>query len=79
MYAAMRMRVRRYEMEDAELKYEVATFKAIVINFDFKSIIKECGWLKTIWGYDIFLNKVPLLKSLVMANVIVWALIILAR
>ena len=59
-------------------KVEVS-FKAIQITFDFKDIIREIGWMKTIWGYDIFLNKVPLLKSLVLANIIVWVFLILAR
>ena len=66
-------------MEDTELKYEVGTFRAILITFDFKSIIREIGWLKTIWGYDIFMNGVPLLKTLVLANVIAWVIMFLVR
>ena len=66
-------------MKNAELKFEPVSVRAFSINFDFKSIVKEYGWLRTIWGYDIFLNRVPFLKSLVMANVIVWVVMMIVR
>ena len=66
-------------MDKAELKFDPVQFRAIQITFDFEPIIREIGWMKTIWGYDIFLNKVPLLKSLVLANVIMWLIMFLVR
>lgn len=32
-------------------------------------------WLWLAWGYDIFLHEIPFLKSLVLANVLVWLLL----
>lgn len=29
-------------------------------------------WFYLIWGFDIFFHKVPFLKSIVLANIIVW-------
>ena len=59
---------------------EPVDFRAISIRFDFGSILSVRGWksrLNVVWGYDIFLNGVPLLKSLVLANVIVWVVLFL--
>ena len=51
---------------------------AVSIDFDFPRQVKEYGYLKTIWGYDIFLNGVPFLKTLVLLNIVasvlVWVL-----
>jgi hypothetical protein len=46
-----------------------------VIEWNFREVVDEFGILKTIWGYDIFLNGVPFLKSIVLANVIVWIIL----
>ena len=55
------------------------TFRAFYIKINWKGLIREIGWLKTLWGYDIFLGNVPFLKSLVLANVIVWLILFLVR
>ena len=68
----------RFPKEDEMKDTKTGSVSAIVINFDFPSLIKEYGYLKAIWGYDIFLNGVPFLKTLVLlnivANVAIWLL-----
>ena len=29
-------------------------------------------WLAALWGFDIFVHEIPFMKSIVLANVIVW-------
>ena len=31
-------------------------------------------WLNFIWGFDIFIYKIPFMKTLILANIIVWLL-----
>lgn len=33
------------------------------------------GFWKTLWGWDIWFDKIPFLKCLVLTNIIVWILI----
>jgi len=62
--------------ENTSITEDITSVRAMSIEFDWKSIIKEIGLLKTIWGYDIFLNGVPFLKTLVLLNIIVWIVLI---
>jgi len=32
-------------------------------------------WLNFIWGFDIFIYKIPFMKTLILANIIIWWLI----
>lgn len=29
-------------------------------------------WLNFIWGFDIFIYKIPFMKTLILANIIIW-------
>ena len=29
-------------------------------------------WLTVLWGFDIFIQEIPFMKSIVLANIIVW-------
>jgi len=31
-------------------------------------------WLNFIWGFDIFIYKIPFMKTLILANIIIWLL-----
>lgn len=49
-------------------------WRAVDIHAPIQSI-KEIGFLTWFWGTDIFINDVPLLKCMVVANVVVWILV----
>ena len=68
------------ERKNSEAKGEYIELKyitAIRIDYDFQPMIAEYGWLKVIWGYDIFFNGVPVLKTLVLADIIALVVILL--
>lgn len=46
-------------------------FKAVELRFN-EAFAKDIGILRFIWGADIFLGPVPFLKSIILANVLVW-------
>jgi len=35
---------------------------------------KKIGWLRGLWGLDIWINDVPVVKALVVANIVIWML-----
>ena len=45
--------------------------RAIQINYN-KEALKKFGILRLLWGADIFIHNVPVLKSFLLANIIVW-------
>jgi len=34
-------------------------------------------WINALWGLDVFIHKVPLLKTIILSNIIVWILLFL--
>jgi hypothetical protein len=50
----------------------VGKYRAIEITVD-KSLYRIGIW-KVLWGTDIFINNLPIIKLLITANVIVWAI-----
>ena len=51
------------------------TWRAMEINFVGEDMIKMFGLWQLFWGTDIFINKVPFLKLLILANIIVWVML----
>jgi hypothetical protein len=51
-------------------KYRVLEIKILPYN------IKQYGIWRVIWGTDIFINDVPFLKCIVLANILVWLAVI---
>lgn len=56
----------------------LCSIKALYIRFergkiDKMPLFKALGYL--LWGYDIFLNKVPFLKLVILCNIIVWLIL----
>ena len=50
------------------------SFKMIKIDLEFKpKNISELFWM--VWGFDIFMNNIPFLKTIIVANIIVWSLL----
>ena len=50
-------------------------FRAVQFNF---SKDNDIGWketLKILWGFDIWMENVPIVKVLIFANIIVWLLL----
>ena len=56
-------------------KVKITEFRAIEVNIP-ASVMKELGFFKTLWGTDIFINDIPMIKLMILANIIVWNLII---
>lgn len=49
-----------------------------LLRLDFTSeAVREHGWLDVLWGFDIFLGEIPFMKSLILANIIVWVILFL--
>jgi len=46
--------------------------RAIDIKVPFSSMRKEFGFWRALWGMDVFINDIPVLKSMIAANIIVW-------
>lgn len=54
-------------------------WRAIVIRPDINTI-KRFGVWEVFWGTDIFLGPMPFLKSIVLANILVWiAFVVVSR
>jgi len=49
------------------------------ITLPMKDAVKELGIWRVLWGTDIFINKIPLLKSIVFGNILVWILLFVTR
>ncbi len=47
------------------------TYRAIDIKMPI-NIAKEFGIWRTIWGTDIFINGIPILKLIALANLVMW-------
>ena len=50
------------------------TYRAVEIRVELRSMIKEFGLWQVFWGTDIFIGRIPFMKLLVLANIIVWIL-----
>ena len=37
--------------------------------------IQKIGWLRFLWGADIWIEGLPVLKLLILANIIVWLIL----
>jgi len=61
-----------------EREIEISSYRAIQIRFD-RGFVETVGWRKAIWGLDIWMNNVPILKSLIAANILVWIILWFAR
>ena len=48
-------------------------FRAIDIRLTAETR-KEIGWLRGLWGLDIWINDLPVLKALVVVNIMIWML-----
>jgi len=61
----------------AKAKKPNKIYRAININVggDNSNLIREFGLWKFIWGTDIFINGLPFMKCLVLANIVVWVII----
>lgn len=40
-----------------------------------KYALKEFGIWKTFWGTDVFVQGIPLIKAMIVANVLIWILL----
>ena len=52
--------------------------RAIQINYN-GGEVKKLGLLNVIWGADIFIHNIPVLKSFLLANVIVWIAMLVTK
>jgi len=53
-------------------------YRAIDIDMPF-SAVKEWGLWRVLWGTDVFINNIPVLKFIVLANFVVWLIMWLAN
>ena len=44
-----------------------------------REAVRKYGWARAIWGVDIWVNGIPLIKVGIAANLLAWALLWLAR
>lgn len=51
-------------------RMEVTSFRTIDITI----VSGKAPWWKYVWGADIWINNVPILKTLVGCNILVWLL-----
>ena len=52
-------------------------FKALQINLKSPVRIREWWWF--LWGVDIFLGEVPVIKTMIGLNLLVWGLLLTAK
>ena len=62
------------DLADRAIKTKTGTWRTIDIQVK-SSILREFGLLKLIWGTDIWINNVPVLKCIIAANILVWILL----
>ena len=63
------------EIDDKIIK---GTWRTIDIQVSIETL-RGFSLLEIIWGTDIWINKVPILKSIVAANFIIWIILFLTR
>lgn len=62
------------------MKKDKVRWKAIEITLkDWRKIVKEVGLWEIIWGTDIFIQKIPVIKSMILANLLMWVLLWVSR
>ena len=59
-------------MDNNDVTPELSKWRAVDINVDLTGLSK----LKGLWGADIWINGWPVLKLLILANVVVWILML---
>ena len=37
------------------------------------------NWFRRLWGADIWINNIPVVKTIVLANITVWALLVIFK
>lgn len=67
-------------MKEIKLNASKARWRLIEIrNLDWigmiKYALKEFGAWKTFWGTDIFIQGIPIIKWMIIANVLIWILV----
>ena len=51
------------------------SYRSIEIGLNLRDMIKEFGLWQVLWGTDIFIGKLPFMKLLILANIIVWVVL----
>ena len=65
--------------ERTEVKFsKITSWRALNIRAG-RDLIKEVGLCKIIWGTDIFINGVPMIKLMILANILMWVLLWVSR
>ena len=57
------------EIEPGEIQWQT-----ILVHHS-PAVVKAHGWLKYLWGLDIFFGPIPFGKTLLLLNLIVWYLL----
>src|SRR3990167_7523733 len=71
-YLAARHRAAR------RLSMKKPRYRAVELSLP-KAVIKEYGLLKALWGTDIFVLGIPLIKAMISANILVWFILWLTQ
>ena len=50
-----------------------------IIAWAIKQAVPTHGWLRVLYGMDIWLGRVPLIRTMIAANILVWIVSWLAR
>ena len=50
-------------------------YYSIYIKTD-KSVANKFGWFQAIWGTDVWINGMPIMKLILIANIVTWTLMI---
>lgn len=56
--------------EESKIKFPIRNWRAI----DIKIIGADLRIWQALWGTDIFINGIPILKVIVLTNVVVWVI-----
>lgn len=51
-------------------------YRAVYFDWHNKDQYALWGWLKRMWGLDIWYGKIPVVKALILANILVWLLFV---
>ena len=58
----------------SQAETEVKTYgRYYAIRIDMpKDVMKQVGWLNALWGTDIFINGIPMIKLFALSNLLIW-------
>ena len=48
-----------------------------ITTYGFKKLVRDYGLFNTIWGTDIFINNVPILKTQLLVTILLWLFLII--